>query len=169
MAYGETRALARSVAIVLAATVVVIGLGAGLSALLPQLKVSMTTARSPRASRRRLSTSSPRPPPAWPERSPSLVGTSGRRDVGDILPGVAIAISLVPPLAVVGVTAAGGDLDGALGALLLYLTNVLAIIVVGIVLSALSVSRRASFATPPSGRGGCSVWCPRGRASSWSR
>ena len=32
-----------------------------------------------------------------------------RRDIGDILPGVAIAISLVPPLAVVGVTAADGD------------------------------------------------------------
>ena len=43
-----------------------------------------------------------------------------RRDIGDILPGVAIAISLVPPLAVVGVTAVDGDWDGALGALLLF-------------------------------------------------
>jgi hypothetical protein len=46
----------------------------------------------------------------------------GRRDIGDILPGVAIAISLVPPLAVVGVTAVDGPWHDALGALLLFLT-----------------------------------------------
>ena len=57
-----------------------------------------------------------------------------RRDIGDILPGVAIAISLVPPLAVVGVTAVDGDWSGALGAMLLFLTNVLAIVVVGALL-----------------------------------
>ena len=60
-----------------------------------------------------------------------------RRDIGDILPGVAIAISLVPPLAVVGITAAGGAWDSALGALLLFTTNVLAIVVVGGVLYSL--------------------------------
>jgi uncharacterized hydrophobic protein (TIGR00271 family) len=54
-----------------------------------------------------------------------------RRDIGDILPGVAIAISLVPPLAVVGITAADGAWDDALGALLLFTTNVLAIVVMG--------------------------------------
>jgi uncharacterized membrane protein len=50
------------------------------------------------------------------------------------LPGVAIAISLVPPLAVVGVTAVDGDWDGVAGALLLFLTNALAIVVVGALL-----------------------------------
>jgi uncharacterized hydrophobic protein (TIGR00271 family) len=54
-----------------------------------------------------------------------------RRDIGDILPGVAIAISLVPPLAVVGITAGAGEWRDAVGAVLLFTTNVLAIIVVG--------------------------------------
>jgi uncharacterized hydrophobic protein (TIGR00271 family) len=42
-----------------------------------------------------------------------------RRDIADTLPGVAIAISLVPPLSVVGLTLSSGAPDQALGALLL--------------------------------------------------
>ena len=44
-----------------------------------------------------------------------------RSDVSDTLPGVAIAISLVPPLAVVGLTLESGAPDEALGALLAVL------------------------------------------------
>ena len=51
-----------------------------------------------------------------------------RSDVSDTLPGVAIAISLVPPLVVVGLTLESGATDEAFGALLLFLTNVAAII-----------------------------------------
>ena len=51
-----------------------------------------------------------------------------RSDVSDTLPGVAIAISLVPPLAVVGLTLESGATSEAFGALLLFLTNVAAII-----------------------------------------
>jgi uncharacterized hydrophobic protein (TIGR00271 family) len=51
-----------------------------------------------------------------------------RPDVSDTLPGVAIAISLVPPLVVVGATLEAGAPDQAAGALLLFLTNVTAII-----------------------------------------
>ncbi len=47
-----------------------------------------------------------------------------RDDISDTLPGVAIAISLVPPLAVVGLTLESGAPDQALGALLLFATNV---------------------------------------------
>jgi uncharacterized hydrophobic protein (TIGR00271 family) len=54
-----------------------------------------------------------------------------RRDVAAILPGVAIAISLVPPLAVVGVCLGAGDPGLALGALLLFLSNLLALILAG--------------------------------------
>jgi uncharacterized hydrophobic protein (TIGR00271 family) len=50
-----------------------------------------------------------------------------RSDVSDTLPGVAIAISLVPPLAVVGLTLQDGEFASALGALLLFTTNVAAI------------------------------------------
>ena len=56
-----------------------------------------------------------------------------RRDISDTLPGVAIAISLVPPLTVVGLTLESGALGEAAGALLLFVTNVVAIIATGIV------------------------------------
>ena len=54
-----------------------------------------------------------------------------RSDVSDTLPGVAIAISLVPPLAVVGLTLESGQPTEAAGALLLFATNVAAIIATG--------------------------------------
>ena len=54
-----------------------------------------------------------------------------RRNVSDALPGVAIAISLVPPLCVVGVTLANGDPSASAGAMLLFTTNFLAILVAG--------------------------------------
>lgn len=60
-----------------------------------------------------------------------------RRDISDTLPGVAIAISLVPPLSVVGLTLEAGALGQSLGALLLFVTNVAAILATGIVVMAL--------------------------------
>lgn len=51
-----------------------------------------------------------------------------RADVSDTLPGVAISISLVPPLAVAGLTLEEGRTDETLGALLLFMTNVSAMI-----------------------------------------
>jgi uncharacterized hydrophobic protein (TIGR00271 family) len=59
-----------------------------------------------------------------------------RDDIADTLPGVAIAISLVPPLAVVGLTLESGDAVGAAGAMLLFLTNVTAIVASGLVVMA---------------------------------
>ena len=55
-----------------------------------------------------------------------------RRDVAAVLPGVAIAISLVPPLAVVGVCLGDGEIDYALGALLLFVSNFVALVLGGI-------------------------------------
>jgi uncharacterized hydrophobic protein (TIGR00271 family) len=54
-----------------------------------------------------------------------------RPDVSDSLPGVAIAISLVPPLSVVGISFSQGDWSSGAGALLLFATNALAILFVG--------------------------------------
>ena len=51
-----------------------------------------------------------------------------RSDISDTLPGVAIAISLVPPLCVVGLTLESGAPGQAVGALLLFVTNVAAIL-----------------------------------------
>ena len=56
-----------------------------------------------------------------------------RKDISDTLPGVAIAISLVPPLTVVGLTLESGALSEAGGALLLFVTNVAAILATGVV------------------------------------
>ncbi len=57
-----------------------------------------------------------------------------RRDVADAVPGVAIALALVPPLTVVGLTLESGSSGDAAGAILLFLTNVAAILAVGIVI-----------------------------------
>ncbi|HET9650161.1 MAG TPA: TIGR00341 family protein [Microlunatus sp.] len=59
-----------------------------------------------------------------------------RRDVAAVLPGVAIAISLVPPLAVVGVCLGRGSLSLAVGALLLFLSNLVALVLTGVLVFA---------------------------------
>lgn len=76
-----------------------------------------------------------------------------RSDVSDTLPGVAIAISLVPPLAVVGLTLESGAPTEALGALLLFATNVAAIIATGtFVLLAYRIRRVVADAGRPVSR-----------------
>jgi uncharacterized hydrophobic protein (TIGR00271 family) len=72
-----------------------------------------------------------------------------RSDVSDTLPGVAIAISLVPPLAVVGLTLEAGAGGEAAGALLLFLTNVGAILLSGLIVMA---AYRVSTARPVQAR-----------------
>jgi uncharacterized hydrophobic protein (TIGR00271 family) len=54
-----------------------------------------------------------------------------RPDVSDSLPGVAVAIALVPPLAVIGLMISQANWSAASGALLLFTTNLVAILLVG--------------------------------------
>ncbi|KQR16078.1 TIGR00341 family protein [Cellulomonas sp. Leaf334] len=61
-----------------------------------------------------------------------------RRDVAAVLPGVAIAISLVPPLAVVGVCLGDGAPGLAGGALLLFLSNAVALVLAGTLVFAIT-------------------------------
>jgi uncharacterized hydrophobic protein (TIGR00271 family) len=61
-----------------------------------------------------------------------------RRTGVDALPGVAIAVSLVPPLATVGICLELGRVDDAMGALLLFATNFAAITVAACVVFSLS-------------------------------
>lgn len=76
-----------------------------------------------------------------------------RRDVSNIVAGVAIAISLVPVLAVVGITLGAGRLDLAAGAFLLFLTNVAAILVAGMaVFGAARYHEVAGLGAPHGGR-----------------
>ncbi len=129
IAYGELRALLLSAGTVVASALVVVGLSALIALILPELKPLADNSQiAARAS-----------PTLIDLAAATATGLAGafaiaRRDIGDILPGVAIAISLVPPLCVVGVTIASGDWDDALGAFLLFATNVLAMIVVGVAL-----------------------------------
>ena len=68
-----------------------------------------------------------------------------RRDVANILAGVAIAITLVPVLEVAGISLGSGRLDLAVGAFLLFLTNAAAIMLGGmIVFTAAGYERAAS-------------------------
>ena len=54
-----------------------------------------------------------------------------RRSISSALPGVAIAVALVPPLSVVGIGLAQGEQSIAFGALLLFLTNLICIVFFG--------------------------------------
>ena len=62
------------------------------------------------------------------------------KDAVSALPGVAVAVALVPPLAVVGISLGLGNYDDAGGALLLFLTNL-----AGIVLAAMVVFLATGF------------------------
>lgn len=57
-----------------------------------------------------------------------------RRGIADALPGVAIAVALVPPLSVVGIGLAWQETSLAIGALLLFVTNLTGIIFSGVVI-----------------------------------
>lgn len=126
VAYGELQPLLRSATIIIGAAAVVVGFSALLATILPELKpLSENSQITSRVS-----------PTIVDLAAATATGLAGafavaRRDIGDILPGVAIAISLVPPLAVVGITLHESDWQGALGAFVLFATNVLAMIVVG--------------------------------------
>jgi uncharacterized hydrophobic protein (TIGR00271 family) len=63
---------------------------------------------------------------------------TARRTGTDALPGVAIAVSLVPPLATVGICLELGRPSDAAGALVLFLTNFSAIVVVACIVFLLS-------------------------------
>ncbi len=56
---------------------------------------------------------------------------TSRDELADSMGGVAIAISLVPPLCVVGIALQQGQWDAAAGAFLLFVTNFLAILLAG--------------------------------------
>ena len=75
--------------------------------------------------------------PALPDRVIALAaGAAGafamsRADVADSLPGVAIAIALVPPLCIVGISLSESQWEAAFGSSLLFLTNLLSILLAG--------------------------------------
>jgi uncharacterized hydrophobic protein (TIGR00271 family) len=76
-----------------------------------------------------------------------------REDVSDTLPGAAIAISLVPPLCVVGIGLAEAQWGAAGGAMLLFATNFLSILLAGsAVLALLGLHKAAAKDLAPNRR-----------------
>ena len=134
---GDRANLVRSLALVVAGAVAVIAIGYVIGLLVPLDVVAATNSQV--AGRVH-----PRLIDLVAALATGAVGAFAlvRADVSDTLPGVAIAISLVPPLAVVGLTLEAGADGQARGALLLFLTNVAAILVSGLVVMALYRVRR---------------------------
>jgi uncharacterized hydrophobic protein (TIGR00271 family) len=124
--------LIRSIALIVGGAVLVVGVGWLLGLLVP---VPVDAATSSQVASR----VHPRLVDLVAALATGTVGAFAlvRDDVGDTLPGVAIAISLVPPLAVVGLTLEAGAMGQAAGAGLLFVTNVTAILASGVVVMSL--------------------------------
>ncbi|MGA6203370.1 DUF389 domain-containing protein [Nocardia testacea] len=124
IATGRGALIGRSLLLVAAGIVLVIAVGFVFAQLLPNptsvLANSQVTGRT-----------SPKLMDLTAALATGLVGVIAlvRRDVGDVLPGVAIAISLVPPLAVVGVCLGSQAPGLALGAFILFASNMVAMII----------------------------------------
>lgn len=142
---ADGRNLRRCVLLLVAGSVAVVGLAWLLGLFVPYPVVAATSSQV--ASR-----ISPRLVDLLAALATGAVGSVAlaRSDISDTLPGVAIAISLVPPLAVVGLTLESGAPHQALGALLLFVTNVIAILASGIVV--MGLYRVRPLATEATGR-----------------
>lgn len=123
---GEGQLIGRSAAFVAGGLVVVVSIGFVASLLLPSTTNILTNSQV-------MSRTSPGLLDMIAAVATGFAGAVGlsRKDVGDVLPGVAIAISLVPPLGVVGVCLGQGQVGLALGALVLFLSNFVALVLAG--------------------------------------
>jgi uncharacterized hydrophobic protein (TIGR00271 family) len=124
---GSSKLVLHSVLFVVGGVVLVVAIGAGTSAILPAsssvlVDNSQITGRTS--------------PGIFDLLSALATGFAGsiafaRRDVAAVLPGVAIAISLVPPLAVVGVCLGHGSYAASIGAMFLFLSNLVSLVLAG--------------------------------------
>ncbi len=116
-------------------TSILVGLSGIATAILVGYLISfiMPSAFDPTANGQIMARTSPRLVDLLAALATGLAGAFaiGRKDVSDTLPGVAIAISLVPPLANVGILLGAGRVDLAMGSLLLFGTNYFAILLTG--------------------------------------
>ncbi|UGT44242.1 DUF389 domain-containing protein [Nocardia yamanashiensis] len=124
IATGRGSLIARSLLLVATGIVLVVTIGFLVAKLLPNPADVLTNSQV--AGR-----TSPKLMDLTAAFATGLVGVIAiiRRDVGDVLPGVAIAISLVPPLGVVGVCLGSNAPALALGAFVLFASNMVAMIV----------------------------------------
>lgn len=125
---GRASLLGRSLLVVVLGAALVVAMGALFVQIVPNHADVLSNSQV-------LGRTSPRLSDLAAALATGLVGAIAiaRRDVGDVLPGVAIAISLVPPLAVVGVCLGSGAPSLALGAFVLFLSNVVALVITAVV------------------------------------
>ncbi len=123
---GDRKAIVSSILVGIAgmATAVLVGFVLGLTA---------NPAFDPTTNAQIMARTSPRLVDLMAALATGLAGAFaiGRKDVSDTLPGVAIAISLVPPLTNAGILFSAGEPDLAVGSLLLFMTNYFAILITG--------------------------------------
>ena len=129
---GDRKAILSSILVGLAGIATAIAVGFVLAQ-------TMSSAFDPTSNSQIMARTSPRLVDLAAALATGLAGAfaTGRKDISDTLPGVAIAISLVPPLTNVGILLAAGRADLALGSLLLFVTNYLAIVLTGVFVFAL--------------------------------
>ena len=124
---GSAQRALRSLALVVVGVLSVIGLSMALTWIVPDVAISFTEN----------SQLSSRIAPGLLALLTALAsGAAGafitaREEIADSIGGVAIAISLVPPLCVVGIALRMGEFGPASGALMLFITNFLAILLAG--------------------------------------
>lgn len=132
---------------------ILVGVGGMATSILVGFVLSqvMSSGFDPTSSSQIMSRTSPRLVDLAAALATGLAGAfaTGRKDISDTLPGVAIAISLVPPLANVGILLAYGETHLALGSLLLFITNYFAILLTGAFIFALLGFPRASLISAP--------------------
>ena len=122
---GWPRRLGQAALAVLAGSAGAVGISFALTSVLPAASQALTPAVLSRTS------------PDLRDLAVALAaGAAGayataREDVSAALPGVAVAVALVPPLAATGFTLAIGREDLAAGAVLLFAANLVAIVLVG--------------------------------------
>ncbi len=124
---GSAERALRSLALVVVGVICVIGLSMALTWIVPDVAISFTEN----------SQLSSRIAPGLLALLTALAsGAAGafitaREEIADSIGGVAIAISLVPPLCVVGIALRMGEFGPASGAMMLFITNFLAILLAG--------------------------------------
>jgi uncharacterized membrane protein len=124
---GSAQRALRSLALVAVGVLCVIGLSMALTWIVPGVAISFTEN----------SQLSSRIAPGLLALLTALAsGAAGafitaREEIADSIGGVAIAISLVPPLCVVGIALRMGEFGPASGAMMLFITNFLAILLAG--------------------------------------
>lgn len=120
---GSTRAAAKSATVVFVGATGSIAVAWGFASLIPNLHAVVENSQI-----------TSRTAPTLLDLAIALAaGAAGaygvsRAESTDALPGVAVAIALVPPLAVTGITLHAGDFDQVVGSVLLFLTNLFSIL-----------------------------------------